>query len=157
MSRETHGEFDVVYCLGLLYHLDAPDAVSLLGAIHGLCRRLLVVDTLITLDPDIELETYEGRRFREHADDDPPDVRQGRVLRSIDNTFAFRFTRASLVRALYEAGFSSVLECHAPPEPGKAEDRITLVALTGERTALATYPWMNGLSESEIAQRLRRQ
>jgi SAM-dependent methyltransferase len=154
---DTHGQFDVVYCLGLLYHLDAGDAVSLLGAIHGLCRRLLVVDTLITPDPDVELETYEGRRFREHADSDPPDVRRSRMLRSIDNTFAFRFTRASLSRALGDAGFSSVLECHVPLEPGKPEDRITFVALNGQHTSLSTYPWVNGLSEPEIAKRLRPQ
>ena len=65
------------------------------------------------------------------------------MLRSIDNTFAFRPTRASLVRALHDVGFSSVLECHAPPEPGKAEDRITLAALKGERVQIATYPAVN--------------
>jgi hypothetical protein len=59
------------------------------------------------------------------------------------------------VQALHDAGFSSVLECHAPPEPGKAEDRITVAALAGERVAIATYPWVNGKSEVEIARRLQ--
>ncbi len=30
ITRETHGEFDVVYLLGLLYHLDVPDAFAVL-------------------------------------------------------------------------------------------------------------------------------
>lgn len=81
-------------------------------------------------------------------------MRRSRVLRSIDNTFAFRFTRASLVRALHDAGFSSVLECHAPPEPLKPEDRITLVALKGEAVSISTYPWVR--SELEIARRLEK-
>lgn len=154
VSRATHGDFDVVYCLGLLYHLEAADALALLASICGLCRLLLVVDTLIALEPDAEAEGYEGRWVREHGDDDSARVRRGRLLRSIDNTFAFHFTRASLVRALHDAGFTSVLECHAPPEPGKHADRITLAAVCGEPVTIATYPWLNGLSEPEIAERL---
>ena len=41
-----------------------------------------------------------------------------------------------------------------PLEPGKAEDRITLAALRGQPVAISTYPWVNGKSEAEIAQRL---
>jgi hypothetical protein len=91
---------------------------------------------------------------REHEDEDSEEVRRSHVLRSIDNTFSFRFTRASLVRALHDVGFSSVSECHAPPEPGKPENRITLVALKGEPETISTYPWINGKSEDEIEQRL---
>jgi hypothetical protein len=91
---------------------------------------------------------------REHEDEDSDEVRRGRVLRSIDNTFSFRLTRASLVRALHDVGFSTVAECHAPPEPGKPENRITLGALKGEREPISTYPWINGMSEEEIERRL---
>lgn len=75
-------------------------------------------------------------------------------MKSIDNTFSFRFTRESLVRALRDTRFTTVLECHAPLEPGKAGDRITLAALRGEAVRLATYPWVNGKSEEEIARYL---
>ena len=70
-------------------------------------------------------------------------MRRGRVLRSIDSTFAFRFTRQSLVRVLHDMGFASVLECHAPPEPGKPEHRITVAAVKGERVSISTYPHVN--------------
>jgi len=160
VSRETHGEFDVVYCLGLLYHLDSPDLFQLLEVIAELCSGLLLVDTLISLEPELEVthrdRSYEGQRVREHGDDDSPEVRRSRVLRSIDNTFALRLSRASLARALHDAGFSSVLEGQAPPEPGKPPDRVTLAAISGEPVSISSYPWVNEMSEAEIEERLRR-
>jgi SAM-dependent methyltransferase len=147
VSRDTHGHFDVVYCLGLLYHLDAPDLFRLLESVNALCGDVVIVDTLVSLHGGGEAahrgRVYEGERHREHGDEDSEEVRRSRVLRSIDNTHAFRLTRTSLVRALHDVGFSSVLECHAPPEPGKAEDRITLAALNGEPVWISTYPGVN--------------
>jgi SAM-dependent methyltransferase len=154
VSRATHGEFDVILLLGLLYHLDAEDALDLLGSLRAMCAGLLVVDTLVSLAPDATVRGYRGQRVREHGDADPPETRRGRLLKSIDNTFSFRFARESLVRALRDAGFTSVLECRAPLEPGKAEDRITLAALGREPVRLSTYPWVNGTSEEEIARRI---
>ncbi len=157
-TREALGTFDVVYLLGLLYHLDAPDVFAVLANVADLCARLLVVDTLISLAPATELvwrgEVYHGARWREHDDADSADVRRGRVLRSIDNPFSFRFTRASLLQALHAAGFASVLECHAPFEPGKAEDRITLAAVKGPPVRLSTYPWVNDLDDAAVARAL---
>ncbi|HEX5136510.1 MAG TPA: class I SAM-dependent methyltransferase [Planctomycetota bacterium] len=150
----SHGAFDVVLLLGLLYHLDAEDALALLDRVHAMCTGLLVVDTLVSLAPDAEVRGYRGERVREHEDADPPETRRARLLRSIDNTFAFRFTRESLVRALGDAGFTSVLECHAPLEPGKAGDRVTFAARRGEGVTIASYPWVNGASEEEIARRI---
>jgi SAM-dependent methyltransferase len=174
VSRETHGAFDVVYCLGILYHLDAPEVFELLEAMYETCERLLVVDTFISLEhpwptpreparvwgrgADLEVTyregVYSGERLREHEDEDSEEVRRTRVLRSIDNTFSFRFTKTSLVRALHDVGFSTVSECHSPPEPGKPENRVTLVATKGEGEPIATYPWINGKSEEEIERRL---
>jgi SAM-dependent methyltransferase len=159
VTKVSHGTFDVVWALGILYHLDVPDVFSVLASIRGLCRTLLVVDSLIAPKPACAVShhdhVYSGDRFREHGDDDPPSLRRSRLLKSIDNTFSFRFNRDSLVRAVEDAGFSAVLECHVPVEPGKAEDRITLAALAGERVSVATYPWVNGLSEGEVEQKLK--
>jgi len=52
-------------------------------------------------------------------------------------------------------GFTSILECAVPFEPGKAEDRITLAAVKGEPVQVSSYPWVNGKSEEEIAAMLR--
>lgn len=157
-NRETVGTFDVVYLLGLLYHFDSPDVFSVLENVYGLCAGMLVVDTLVSLTAEAQVEwrgqRYEGRRCREHDDADADEVRRSRVLRSIDNTFSFRFTRRSLLRVLHAVGFTSVYECHVPFEPDKAEDRITLVALKGVPVLLSTYPWVNEKSEAEIEQAL---
>jgi 2-polyprenyl-3-methyl-5-hydroxy-6-metoxy-1,4-benzoquinol methylase len=154
VTCEALGSFDVVYLLGLLYHLDAPDVFSVLENLYGLCTGMLVVDTLISLAAEIQVEwqgqAYRGRRCREHADKDIDEVRRSRILRSIDNTFSFRFTKESLLNALRNVGFTSTYECHLPFEPGKAEDRITLVALKGVPVLLSTYPWVNHKSEAEI-------
>jgi len=154
VTRKTLGSFDVVYLLGLLYHLDAPDVFSVLKNVRSLCAGLLVVDTLISLTDESRIEwrgkSYLGRRCREHGEEDTDEARRRRVLKSIDNTFSFRFTRGSLLQALHDAGFSSVYECYVPFEPGKAEDRITLAARNGVPVLLSTYPWVNHKSEAEI-------
>jgi tRNA (mo5U34)-methyltransferase len=159
ITGETFGAFDVVYFLGLLYHLDSPDVFRVLENVAGLCTRLLVVDTLIAATAETEAEwkggIYPGRRFREHAEEDSDEVRRSRVLKSIDNPLSFRFTRESLLKALQAAGFTSVLECRVPCEPGKADDRITLAAIRGIPVILSAYPWVNGRSETEIEAAVR--
>ncbi|MBP7149801.1 MAG: class I SAM-dependent methyltransferase [Acidobacteria bacterium] len=159
VTAETHGSFDVVLLLGILYHLDVPDVFRVLENAHGMCGEILVVDTFVSAGGG-ELvehrgERYEGQRVREHGDDDPPEVRRARLLRSIDNTFSFRFTRESLARLLGDVGFTSVFECLAPREPLKPADRVTLVALRGAPVQLSSYPWINGLSERQIEHYLR--
>lgn len=158
VTRASFGAFDVVWLLGLLYHLDVPDAFSVLSRVHALCERLLVVDTFVSLTPGAEARwgdgVYHGERLREHADNDPPEVRAARVLRSVDNAWSFRFTREALVRLLRDVGFPSVLECHVPLEPHKPADRITLAALQGTPARVAAYPWINDLSDAEIERRL---
>jgi 2-polyprenyl-3-methyl-5-hydroxy-6-metoxy-1,4-benzoquinol methylase len=159
VTRKAYGEFDVVYALGLLYHLDAPDVFSVLENIYQLCTGLLVVDTLVALAAERVVawqdRGYAGQRCREHGDADSDEVRWGRVLRSIDNTFGFRFTRESLVRVLHDVGFTSVFECSVPFEPDKATERITVVAIKGIPVLLSTYPWINHKSEAEIGRMLQ--
>jgi SAM-dependent methyltransferase len=157
-KRETLGSFDVVYLLGLLYHLDASDLFGVLENIYALCRDLLIIDTLISLTPEEQVVwrgvSYKGRRHREHGDGDDLELRRSRVLKSIDNTFSFYLTRESLVRALTCAGFTSICECYVPFESGKAADLITMVAGKGNPVLLSTYPWVNHKSEDLIAQEL---
>lgn len=158
VTRETHGEFDVVLFLGILYHLDVPDVFKVLEAMSRMCAGFMVVDTHVALDGPAQVEhpgrTYRGRWTREHGDADPPEVKRARVLMSIDNPRAFQFTRESVVRLLSDVGFTSVFECCAPLEPGKPEDRATFVAHKGTRVKLSTYHWVNDLSDDELASRV---
>jgi SAM-dependent methyltransferase len=159
VTQATFGSFDVVYFLGLIYHLNTPDVFNVLENIVNLCSSLLVIDTFVSLKSENRVEwraqTYEGQQCREHDDGDADEIRRSRVLKSIDNTFSFRFTRESLLRLLHDIGFTSVYECSVPFECGKPNDRLTFVAIKGVSVLLSTYPWVNHKSETEIEQSLR--
>ncbi len=154
VSSDTHGQFDIVYLLGILYHLDVPDVCHVLEHVAGMCRGWLLIDTHISLGSNDSFSyqgrVYTGAKVREHADNDPEAVRRAKVLMSVDNTFAFQFDRSSLIRLLVDTGFTSVVECFAPLEPAKPANRVTLAATTGRPVVVSTYPWINGKSEDEI-------
>jgi hypothetical protein len=161
LTPETHGCFDVIYALGILYHFDVPEVFAILEELRKMCRRIMIIDTFVSLEGPTEVvhegHLYRGEAVREHANGDSRETRRTRQLRSLDNPFGFRFTTESLVRLLRDLGFTSVLQCFVPPEPYKPEDRTTLVACIGPRVTLSTYPWINDKSESAIRDFLRRE
>ena len=143
-SRANHGEFDVVLCLGILYHLDAPDVFLFLERIAEACTRLAVVDTHVSLDAEVQTShrgrTYRGRVHVEHPGGASAEEKEQRLWASLDNERSFFPTRASLLAALTDAGFTSIYECHVPFEPAKANDRVTLLAIKGRRVELESAP-----------------
>ena len=102
VSRTTHGLFDVVYFLGILYHLDSKDAFAVLENIRDMLTGFIIIDTHIALQGELEIDyrgrKYSGSRNREHQDTDSEAVRRSRLLMSLDNPFSFWFTKESLVR-----------------------------------------------------------
>lgn len=147
LSRERYGEFDVVLCLGLLYHLDAPEVFQFLEQMAAVCTGFAVVDTHVSLTPETRREyagtAYWGRDYREHEDGTSPDQRLASLWASLDNERSFWPTRASLLNALARAGFTSVSECHNPSEIEKPEDRITLLAFKGKPVSLQCAPLLD--------------
>ena len=157
-TREKYGSFDAILCWGLLYHLPAPDVFALLEHIADATRSCAVIDTHISLtDEDLaelpkeafwwshptELQSelkrheyhgyeYTGRDAVEHGPDTTEEQRLGSLWASLDNTTSVWLTFESLVRALVNAGFTSVMRCEAPLMPGSPPDRVTLVALKSE-------------------------
>jgi len=132
LSRERHGTFDVVLCLGMLYHLPAPDVFRFVEQIGSVCRHLAVFDTHISLTGEEQREdrgtVYWGQTFREHpADSTPAERLQGRWS-SLDNETSFWLTRGSLFSLLERTGFSSAFECVLPAESNKPNDRLTVLA-----------------------------
>jgi SAM-dependent methyltransferase len=129
LTSETYGEFDVILCLGLLYHLDAEDVFALLGRIGELSRRMAIVDTHIALSGRESRshggDLYRGISFPEYAEEDS-------LWAAIGNRESFWPTRASLVNALVRAGFTSVSDLVAPAQPLEQPDRVLLLALKGE-------------------------
>ena len=63
LTRQDHGQFDVVLCLGILYHLDAPDVFRLLERMAEVCRRALVIDTSVAARGNEE-RSHSGQSYR---------------------------------------------------------------------------------------------
>src|SRR5207245_1114369 len=59
---------------------------------------------------------------------------------SLDNARSVWLTRPSLLNLFAHAGFTSAYECHNPSEPGKLQDRVTLVALKGRKQPILSVP-----------------
>ncbi|MCL4838191.1 MAG: methyltransferase domain-containing protein [Thermoanaerobaculia bacterium] len=129
VARGTHGEFDLVLALGILYHLDEP--ARWLAGIGALTRGVLCVDTHFAPDDDADLAllrpdlrklgpiertlapieadglALEGRWFDEWT---TAAERDAMPWASWSNPRSFWLTRASLGRAVRAAGFETVAE-----------------------------------------------
>lgn len=154
LSREAYGQFDVVLCLGLLYHLPAADAARLVRTIASMCTGFAILDTQVALTPDVatvdEDRVYWGHHWREHEPGTTPEVRLRALWKSLDNETSFYFTRPSLLNLLMHSGFTSVYECLIPPEPAKEENRTTVVAMVGTREQLIAVPRTNARQWEDI-------
>lgn len=160
LTTEKYGTFDVVYLLGLLYHLDEPEIFSILKNVYSVCDDLLIIDTTVALSTPITLvhdkKEYYGVKYIEHEEGDSEELMiNKRIMASIGNNKSFLFSKKSLVRYLNELGFSTVLECHSPIENNKTESRITLVAIKGKKEKIASYPWLNDMTEEQISNKLK--
>jgi SAM-dependent methyltransferase len=165
LSESSHGHFDVVLCLGILYHLDAPDVMDLLERMYSVCSRITIIDTHFSPYDETPYrwkgKTYWGRYMKEHKANATEDEKLAAVWNSLDNVRAFQLTRASLCNLLRDVGFTSVYEClnpyeyHNPnwPHPGNPEDhvvwkhRTTFVALKGSQQRLLSSPLTDSSTE----------
>lgn len=147
LSVDRHGMFDVVLCLGVLYHLDVPDVFHFVENIAEVCGGFAIFDTHVSLTEErchnYRGHKYGGKNYVEHSVDSTPEQREQALWASLDNTASFWFTKPSLCNLIARSGFSSVYECSAPSEMEKPEDRITLLAMRGEDVRLLSTPLVN--------------
>lgn len=146
LSQEKYGYFDVVLCLGILYHLDVPDVFSFLERIAEVCQDFVLIDTHVGVPEKSYLyqgRNYWGSSFQEHDVKATPEMKSKRLWASLDNPESFWFTRPSLYNLLSHIGFTSVYECHIPPEPDKPLDRLTLLAMRGQRQDILCSPLLS--------------
>lgn len=157
ISAASYGRFDAIVCSGILYHLPAVDAIALIGAMHSIVDRVVVIDTHIALKPVKRIshgdDVYWGVVYREHAPRATAQDKANSLWASADNSTSFWFTRPSLVNLLAKAGFSSVYECFVPAhvnfgKPGlEHRDRCTFVAVKDSTCEIVTSPAANSLQE----------
>ncbi|HEX9941705.1 MAG TPA: class I SAM-dependent methyltransferase [Thermoanaerobaculia bacterium] len=149
LSPEKYGEFDVVLCLGILYHLDAPDVFQFVENIARVTRRFAVLDTYVSTASKVahpyDGRSYWGRKVFEHSPADSADARLSRLWNSLDNPKSLWITRRSLYNLLADCGFTTVYECHVPADLHKPADRVTLLAIKGKRQTLLSTPKVNAL------------
>jgi hypothetical protein len=142
LSAATFGQFDVVLCLGILYHLEGQDAVRLLERCYECCEHFTVIRSAIGLSANAQTRvgayTYGGRRYRE-------DITQRGASR--DNAVSILPSRVSLLNLLADIGFSSVLEICGPMVPGleSLRDSVSLVAVRGTRVPYRSVAGMDDL------------
>lgn len=143
LSVEKYGKFDVVICVGILYHLDSPDIFQFLSQIHAVCNHLAIIDTQLAIQPETKVsydgQDYWGKNFTEHEPNLTPEQKLNKLWASLDNAQSFWLTRPSLHAYLEHLGFSSIYECHHPAVKryevmriNENQDRATFVALQGK-------------------------
>jgi SAM-dependent methyltransferase len=157
VTRARYGEFDVVLCLGIVYHLDAPDVFEFALNLGELCRWALFVESNISTTPAEAREfggrRYSGRRYLEHRPRSSADERKSLLRASIDNTESFWLTRSSLINLLTDAGFTSVVEGLSPRYSRLRADQVFLVALKGGPTDLLSVPGMEEVPRPRYEER----
>jgi len=143
LSPAKYGKFDVVLCLGILYHLDTPDCFKFIKSIANVCTDFAIIDTHIGISD--ERVTFEGRnyfgwRYSEYTVEPSDEVQENSRWASINNMKSFWPTKASLVNALIDAGFSTVYECQYPAWNDMPGNRIALIATKKKRENLHDSP-----------------
>jgi SAM-dependent methyltransferase len=118
-----HGPFDIVFCVGLHYHIH--DQHRFLAELGKACGKALYLDTWVAPDRDdsptvgiyklSELTTHEGvpgRWFPEHDLDAGADGSQLEALKwaSWENRRSFWPTKGGLIQSMRDAGFTIVAE-----------------------------------------------
>lgn len=120
--------FDVVLCLGLLYHLPPSGVFGLVEHVAAATSHLAIFETQVSLAPKHAAEHRGGTYFGDHYREDT--TQPGA---SLDNPTSFWLTRSSLLNLLDRSGFTSVAEALNPPVPELAAyaDHLTLIARKG--------------------------
>lgn len=161
LTVEKYGQFDVVLCLGLLYHLDAPDVFSFVEQLGKVCRKICIVDTRITLHPKTSRiynnNTYFGIKGDEHDPGDSEEKKKSRLWASLSNIDNFYLSGPTVCNLLSDAGFTSVFQLNIPAQPDKPADRVTYVAIKGAVEQLLTSPLMAGRPPDRMPEHPRRE
>jgi hypothetical protein len=145
MAGQLDGRFDFALVLGILHHLGPDDFFPFLKSLGRLTDAVMLYTHLSTPDSirDYRLEGpveprpgFVGYLSREHEDDATPEERERQVRASLDNTFSFRPTDETLVRALKKAGFGLIAKMYEPHAFGDHRNRNFRVIYVAKRKAL---------------------
>jgi SAM-dependent methyltransferase len=135
LSLEKYGSFDLVLCIGILYHLNQPDVFEFMERIGSVCTDTLILDTHVALKPKQAVaykdRQYHGFDYYEFPENLSAERRKNAIWASLDNPASFWPTRSSLVNLLRHSGFTSVSEVLMPHTASAGRDRLMLLARKG--------------------------
>ncbi len=132
-NLDRYGQFDAVFCCGILYHLDEPR--KFLEQMSRVCQRVLIIDTHVaaqqpnrtfTVSEVTQHEGLTGRWFAEIPNDPG---RKSDKWSSWDNAKSFWPMKRDLVEAVRQLGFSIVFEYPIYEPHREATDRVTIVGV----------------------------
>lgn len=112
-----YGNFDAIFCCGLLYHLNQPK--KFLEILSSLTNRVLILQThfstneqteIFNLSELVENEALEGRWYTEFGSDEEFSKREDAKWSSWENRSSFWVRREYLLKTIQEIGFDIVLE-----------------------------------------------
>lgn len=111
-----YGKFDVVFCCGLLYHLDRP--VAFIKELAGVCTKALILNTHIATERQspyslsnlTENEGIRGRWYREYDPGTNEETLEGMKEASWANPRSFWPLKEHVPQLLKDAGFDLVFE-----------------------------------------------
>jgi hypothetical protein len=137
-----YGSFDIILCLGLLYHLDAPDVFSFTETMAKACKQFTIIHTHVSLVGEERREhkgkSYWERTYREHLVGSTEKERLRSTWASLDNVNSFWLTEQSLYNLLIDCGFSSYCKY---PTPNSLLDQAYIVAYNGPQKVLEQPRW----------------
>jgi 2-polyprenyl-3-methyl-5-hydroxy-6-metoxy-1,4-benzoquinol methylase len=146
LNPDELGRFDVVLCLGLLYHLDRSDLLPFARLLRSLSGWGTVIQTKIALRArqrfEAEGRVYTGHSYLEVLGLHGTTAEENEAARkaSLTNPESFWLTRPSLVNLLIDAGFTSVVEHVGPYNQTAAEDWVSMLAAPGETAEVHSAP-----------------
>ncbi|MCF7825768.1 MAG: class I SAM-dependent methyltransferase [Candidatus Marinimicrobia bacterium] len=147
IKPETYGQFDIILCLGILYHINKDKYLAFLKNITASCNDILIIDTFISLRGGEILEhdghAYDGTTWREFEEFSSPQEKEDNKHASLNDNLSYSMTKESLVAYLDYLGYSSVCEMHLPAQPNSPKDRITLLCKKGSPVSLKVFPKFN--------------
>lgn len=158
ISREKYGQFDIVLCLGILYHLDSPDCFKLLESIGEVCTGFAIIDTHVALKLDKTVKykerDYHGWLFTEYDHEPTEKETEETVWASIGNRKSFWMTKPSLVNAIIDSGFNSVYESQYPAWNDIPADRVALIAIKGTKQEILNNDFNQPFDEKILNERV---
>ncbi len=144
ITPEKYGKFDVILCMGILYHISKEKYTRFLEQVTQCCEDLLIIDTFVAMRGREVVELngvrYNGTTWREFENAAGEEEKKKNLHASLSDNFSFSMSKESLCQYLQVLGFTSVFEAQVPFQPNSPLDRVTLVCKKGTPVTLKVFP-----------------